>query len=70
MARASLPSKAPRTYEGSTIPKSGSVMSDTSKELLGLSTMVVTAYVRHNRVPQADLVGLLPVSWTPRLGVS
>jgi predicted transcriptional regulator len=34
-------------------------MSDTYKELLGLSTMVVAAYVRHNQVPQSDLVGLI-----------
>lgn len=44
-------------------------MSDISKELLGLSTMVVSAYVRHNRVPQADLVGLIERTHTALLGL-
>jgi predicted transcriptional regulator len=44
-------------------------MSDTSKELLGLSTMVVSAYVRHNRVQQADLTGLIERTHTALLGL-
>jgi predicted transcriptional regulator len=44
-------------------------MSDTSKELLGLSTMVVSAYVRHNRVPQADLTGLIERTHAALLGL-
>lgn len=34
-------------------------MSENSTALLELSTMVVAAYVRHNRVPQSDLAGLI-----------
>ncbi|AZO80615.1 MULTISPECIES: MucR family transcriptional regulator [unclassified Bosea (in: a-proteobacteria)] len=34
-------------------------MSKYSTELLELSAMVVAAFVRHNRLPQADLAGLI-----------
>lgn len=34
-------------------------MSDNANELLGLATMVVSAFVRHNRVPQTDLADLI-----------
>ena len=34
-------------------------MSENSEELLGLTTMVVAAYVAHNNVPRGDLVGLI-----------
>lgn len=34
-------------------------MSDNLNELLELSSMVVAAYVRHNRVPQSDLASLI-----------
>lgn len=34
-------------------------MSDNLNELLGLSTMIVAAYVRHNQIPQSDLAGLI-----------
>ncbi len=34
-------------------------MSENSTALLELSAMVVAAYVRHNRVPQSDLAGLI-----------
>lgn len=44
-------------------------MSDTSKELVCLSTMVVSAYVRHNRVPQTDLTGLIERTHTTLLGL-
>lgn len=44
-------------------------MSDIAKELLGLSTMVVAAYVRHNSVPQADLTGLIEKTHAALLGL-
>ncbi|AOO79700.1 MULTISPECIES: MucR family transcriptional regulator [Bosea] len=34
-------------------------MSDDSEALIGLSAMVVAAYVAHNNVPRADLPGLI-----------
>jgi predicted transcriptional regulator len=34
-------------------------MTKNRSELLELSAMVVAAFVRHNRVPQADLIGLI-----------
>ncbi|CAN7519571.1 MucR family transcriptional regulator [Bosea sp. LjRoot90] len=34
-------------------------MSKDSTELLELSTMIVAAFVRHNRLPQAELAGLI-----------
>lgn len=44
-------------------------MSDNAKELLGLATMVLSAYVRHNRVPQADLAGLIERTHAALLGL-
>jgi predicted transcriptional regulator len=34
-------------------------MSENNEELLGLSAMIVAAYVAHNNVPRADLAGLI-----------
>ncbi|AZO81885.1 MULTISPECIES: MucR family transcriptional regulator [unclassified Bosea (in: a-proteobacteria)] len=45
-------------------------MSKDSTELLELSAMVVAAFVRHNRLPQADLAGLIEQAYAAlgRLG--
>lgn len=39
-------------------------MPDNDKSVLGLSAMVVAAYVRHNSLPQADLAALIASTHT------
>lgn len=39
-------------------------MSDNREELLGLAAMVVSAYVRHNRLPQSELGALIEKTHT------
>lgn len=44
-------------------------MSDKSEELLGLSAMIVAAYVAHNNVTRSDLSGLIASTHSALLGL-
>ena len=44
-------------------------MSEDREALLGLAAMVVSAYVRHNRLPQSDLAGLIQKTHTALLSL-
>lgn len=44
-------------------------MSEDSEALLGLAAMVVSAYVRHNRLPPSELIGLIEKTHTALLSL-
>jgi len=44
-------------------------MSEDREALLGLAAMVVSAYVRHNRLPPSELIGLIEKTYTALLSL-